>query len=95
MTKQEIVDYVATATGATRAETERIINATLEAIGAALVAEDAVDLHPLGRFVVATEPAHAGTDPNTQAPIMIPARTVARFHASRALKAGLPVPPAA
>lgn len=95
MTKQELVDYVATATETSRAETERIVNATLKAIEDALVAEDAVDLHPLGRFVVATEPAHAGTDPNTHAPITIPARTAVRFHVSQALKSALPVPPAA
>lgn len=88
MTKQEIVRMVSGELNTTDTEVAEIVDATLTAIGDSLAGgAGAIDLHPLGRFVLAQEPEHAGTDPNTHVPITIAARAVVRFHPSVALKA--------
>ena len=81
MKKAELVEAVATATGLTKADSTRAIDATFAAITEALVKGDKVPLVGFGTFAVAERPARTGKNPRTGEVIEIPAKKVVKFKA--------------
>ena len=89
MNKGELIEAVASATGSTKAEAGRAIDATVAAVTGALKKGDSVTLIGFGTFKVAKRAARTGRNPQTGAELKISARTVPSFFAGAALKAAV------
>ena len=86
MKKVELVEAVATATGLTKADATRAIDATFAAITGALVKGDKVPLVGFGTFEVSERAAREGRNPRTGEVMTIPASKTPKFKAGKALK---------
>ena len=89
MNKLELVAAVADKAGVSKAEAEKVVNATIEAITAGLKADGKVALMGFGNFEKKTRAAREGKHPQTGATIKIPASTSVAFKAGKALKDSL------
>ncbi len=81
MNKTELVDRIAAGSDLSKAAAKKALDATTEAIKAALVAGDKVQLVGFGTFSVNERPARQGINPATKQKINIPAKKVAKFKA--------------
>lgn len=86
MNKTELIAITAEKAGLTKKDTERVLNAAIDAVTAALVAGDKVQLSGFGIFEVRARDARVGRNPHTKQTIEIPATRVPAFKASKALK---------
>lgn len=86
MKKVELVEAIALKTGLTKADAGRALDATLEAITAALKDGDKVPLVGFGTFAVSERAARTGRNPQTGAELQIAARKAITFKAGAALK---------
>ena len=86
MTKPQLIDSVASATGQTKTEIERTLEAILERASAALASGDKVELRGFGIFEAKGTKARTGRNPATGATIEIPASQKATFRPSKELK---------
>ena len=86
MKKVELVEAIAAAAGLTKADANRALDATLEAITKALSKGDKVTLVGFGTFGVSKRAARVGRNPQTGAEVKIPARKAVTFKAGAALK---------
>ena len=86
MNKAELVAAVAEKTALSKKDSEKAVNAAFEAITAALVGGDKVQLVGFGAFEVKERNARVGRNPKTKEEIEIPASRVAVFKAGKALK---------
>lgn len=86
MNKVELAAAVAEKTGFTKKDSDKAINAVLEAITEALAAGDKVQLVGFGGFEVKERAAYTGHDPRTMKSIAIAASKVPSFKAGKALK---------
>ena len=85
MNKTELVDRIAARSDLSKAAAKKALDATTEAIKAALVAGDKVQLVGFGTFSVNERPARQGINPATKQKINIPAKKVAKFKAGAEL----------
>ena len=86
MNKAELVAAVADKTALSKKDSEKAVNAAFEAITAALVGGDKVQLVGFGAFEVKERNARVGRNPKTKEEIQIPASRVPVFKAGKALK---------
>lgn len=86
MNKTELIASVAEKSGITKKDAERVVNATIDTITAALAADDRVQLSGFGIFEVKQREARVGRNPRTKETIEIPASRQPVFKASKALK---------
>lgn len=86
MNKAELVAAVAEKTALSKKDSEKAVNAAFEAITAALVGGDKVQLVGFGAFEVKERNARVGRNPKTKEAIEIPATTIPVFKAGKALK---------
>ena len=86
MNKTELITLAAQNAGMTRKDAERVINAAIDAVTAALVNGDKVQLSGFGSFEVKDREARVGRNPRTKETIEIPATRTPAFKASKALK---------
>ena len=86
MNKTELVAVVAENAGLTKKDAERVINASIDAITAALIKGEKVQLSGFGTFEAKEREARIGRNPHTKEAIDIPATRVPTFKASKALK---------
>ena len=86
MNKTEIIATAAEASGLTKKDTERAINAAIDAITAALVKGEKVQIAGFGIFEVKERSARVGRNPATKESIEIPASKAPAFKASKTLK---------
>jgi DNA-binding protein HU-beta len=86
MNKAQIVSRVARDTKMTKVRTARVIDGFLEQVSRALKKGDRASLVGFGTFTVARRRARRGRNPQTGAPITIPARRVVRFTAGKTLR---------
>ena len=86
MNKTELIAAVATKIGATRKDTEVMVNAMLETIGDELAAGGRVQLVGFGAFETKHREPRVGRNPKTKEAVEIPATTVPVFKAGKALK---------
>lgn len=89
MKKVELVEAVATATGLTKADSTRAIDATFAAITEALVKGDKVPLVGFGTFAVSERAAREGRNPRTGETVNIPAKVAVTIKAGAKLKEAL------
>jgi DNA-binding protein HU-beta len=86
MNNSELVDKIAEATGTSKAEASRAVDAIVQAIIDAAKAGDEVRVTGLGIFDVTTREARPGRNPQTGESINIPASKALRFRAGKAVK---------
>ena len=86
MNKQEFIAKVADKASVTKKDAEKIWNAGLETITAALKKKDKLTFVGFGTFDVSERAAREGRNPQTGKPIKIPKTWAVRFKAGKALK---------
>lgn len=85
MNKTDLVAAVAAQAGLTKAQAQKAVEATVDAIAGALKGGDKVQLIGFGTFSVVEKAAREGVNPATGAKIQIPAKKVAKFKAGAGL----------
>ena len=86
MNKTELISIAAENAGMTKKDTERVINAAIDAITASLVKGEKVQISGFGTFETKDREARVGRNPHTKQAIEIPATRVPSFKASKSLK---------
>lgn len=86
MNKTELIDAVAAAADIPKAAAGRALDAMIDSVSNALKDGDQVVLVGFGTFSVKERAARTGRNPQTGAPIDIPAAKVPGFKAGKALK---------
>jgi DNA-binding protein HU-beta len=86
MSKQDLINDIAAATGLTKTFAGRALDATTDSITKSLKKGESVTLIGFGTFKVSKRAARAGRNPQTGAALKIAARNAATFTAGKALK---------
>ena len=86
MNKTELVAAVAEASGVSKKDAERVINASIDKITQELAKGGRVQLSGFGIFETKHRQAKVGRNPATKEPIQIPAARVPAFKPSQNLK---------
>lgn len=86
MNKTELIAAAAESTGLTKKDTEKVLNAALESIAAALAEGDKVQISGFGSFEVKEREARVGRNPQTGEAMEIAASRIPAFKAGKALK---------
>ena len=89
MNKTELIAAAAERSGMTKKDTEKVLNAVLDTITAALVAGDKVQVSGFGIFEVKEREARMGRNPHTGEAMEIAASRVPAFKASKTRKDAL------
>jgi len=89
MNKAELIEALATKTGASKAAAGQSIDALVEIITTAVAKGDDVALVGFGTFKSAKRAARTGRNPQTGAALKIAAATVPKFAAGAAFKAAV------
>jgi DNA-binding protein HU-beta len=86
MNKQELIDAVAAGTGESKAGTGETIEAIIEAVTAAVMRGETVQLIGFGSFSTGARAERSGRNPSTGETITIPAAKTVKFTAGKAFK---------
>ena len=86
MTKQDLIDGVASACGITKDSAKIAVDTMLEHIKASMKKGEDVRLPDFGTFKVAQRKAREGRNPSTGKTIQIPASIVPKFTPAKGLK---------
>jgi len=86
MTKQEIVDNVAAATGLTKVETEAVMNGVMSEIITALSRNERVELRGFGTFGVKHRLPKKARNPGTGETIYLEERYVPTFKPAKKMR---------
>ena len=86
MTKTDLVEKVASKTGLTKKAASDALEAMLETVTEALAIGDKVTVTGFGTFLVRARRERMGRNPQTGAPLKIPATKIPAFTAGKALK---------
>ena len=86
MNKNDLIAVVSDKTGMSKAGAGQAVDATFDAITAALKSGQEVKIIGFSNFAVAKRAASTGRNPQTGAEVKIPARTVPKFSAGKGLK---------
>ncbi len=86
MNKTDLIATVAEVAELSKKDAEKAVNATFDAITAALEAGEKVSLVGFGAFDVKERAARMGRNPRTKEEVEIPATRVPLFKAGKALK---------
>ena len=89
MNKTELIDYVATEAGITKASATKAIEALCGGIEKSLRKGTKVTLVGFGTFGISRRKARTGRNPQTGAMIKINAKKVVRFKAGKALESSI------
>jgi DNA-binding protein HU-beta len=86
MNKTELVDAIAKATELSKKDAEKAVKAFTDVVSKELKKKGKVQLVGFGTFETAKRAARTGKNPQTGSAIKIPAATVPKFKAGKALK---------
>ncbi len=86
LNKTELVEAIAKATGLSKKDSEKAVKAFTDTVTKELKKKGKVQLVGFGTFETAKRAARTGKNPQTGAAIKIPAATVPKFKAGKALK---------
>lgn len=86
MNKNELIASIASATGLTKTDSAKALDAFITSVTKSLKAGEEVRLVGFGTFGVTKRAATTGRNPRTGTAIKIPARTVAKFKPGKALQ---------
>lgn len=84
MNKAQLIESLSKKTGLTKADTERVLNATLEHIKDSVRKKDDVTLVGFGTFTQLNRKPRMGRNPRTGESISIPGSVVPKFRAGKA-----------
>ena len=85
MNKTELIEKIAAGAGLSKADAKKALDATVDAIKAALTSSDKIQLIGFGTFSVNERPAREGVNPRTGEKVTIAAKKVAKFKAGAEL----------
>jgi len=86
MNKDALVSAISEKTDLSKKDIEMVLEAMVEVITKTLKSGDKVTMTGFGTFKVSNRAAREGINPQTKAKIKIPAMTVPKFTAGKALK---------
>ena len=86
MNKNELISSMAGATGLTKTDSAKALDAFIAAVTKSLKSGKEVRLVGFGTFAVSKRAATTGRNPRTGAAIKIPARKVAKFKPGKSLQ---------
>ncbi len=86
MNKSELIDQIATSAEISKAAAARALDATVDAVKAALKAGDTVNLIGFGTFYVGERAARTGRNPRTGKTLEIKAAKSPKFRPGKGLK---------
>lgn len=86
MNKDALVGSISEKTDLSRKDVELVVETMVDVITKALKSGDKVTLTGFGTFRLSNRAAREGINPQTKAKIQIPAMTVPKFTAGKALK---------
>ena len=86
MNKTELVAVAAEKSGLSKKDTERVLNAAIDTVVAALSKGERVQISGFGIFEAKEREARVGRNPRTKETIEIPATRTPAFKSSKALK---------
>ncbi len=86
MNKTEMVNNVADSTGLTKADAGRAVESVFEQIRSSLKNHESVAIVGFGTFSTGNRAARTGRNPRDGSVVNIPASTVVKFKAGKALK---------
>lgn len=86
MNRAELIEVMAKEAGLSKADADRALKAFTGAVGKELKKKGKVQLVGFGTFETAKRAARKGKNPQTGEAIKIPAATVPKFKAGKALK---------
>ena len=89
MSKQQLVEMMASKAGLTKADAARALDAFMESVTETLKKGDKVSLVGFGTFATSKREARTGRNPRTGETVNIAARTAATFKAGAKLKDAL------
>ena len=89
MNKAQLIDAIAEKSGITKADAKKALDAFMDATTDALKNGDRVALIGFGSFSVSNRSARTGRNPQSGAPINIPAKKVVKFKPGAELSAAL------
>jgi len=85
MNKKELVDYISKSADLTTNQAEKALNGCLGTIAETLRNNNKVTLVGFGTFSTSKREARTGRNPQTGQSIKIPAKTVVKFKAGKAI----------
>lgn len=86
MKKSEMIEALASKTGLTKADVEKVFNGTFELFKEELANGNNVSVAGFGTFKISERAARDGINPLTKQPLHIPAKKAVSFKAGTALK---------
>ncbi|MBI2620858.1 HU family DNA-binding protein [candidate division WWE3 bacterium] len=86
MTKQDLVDMVAQRAGLTKVDSSKALDALVDSVTSALARGEKVTWTGFGTYEVRSRAARMGRNPQTGAPMHIPAGKTPAFKAGKGLK---------
>lgn len=86
MNKAELVNAMATETGVSKKNVEKVLNSFINVVSNKMANKGKVQLVGFGTFETRERAARKGLNPQTKEEIKIPACTVPAFKAGKALK---------
>ena len=86
MTKAELITKLAEETGLTKSQVDKVVNTLVDVMSDEIKTNGAITLAGLGSFTVVRREARKGHNPQTKAPIDIPASNAVKFKSAKALK---------
>ena len=86
MNKTELIANVASSAGLSKADAAKAVESTLNQISESLASNDTVAIIGFGTFSTSKRPARDGRNPRSGETIKIPASTVVKFKAGKALR---------
>ena len=89
MTKAELIDAVSQGAGVSKADAERTISSFFELVVASAKQGNKVAWPGFGSFSTSDRKARVGRNPQTGAPVQVPASTAMKFTSGSTLKGEL------
>jgi nucleoid DNA-binding protein len=86
VTKQQLIEQVAVATGQSKSDVERVYEAIIEKVSARLAAGEKVEMRGLGVFEAKETKERTGRHPKTGGVLVIPAGRRVNFRIGKELK---------
>ena len=86
MTRDNLVEQMASKAGVTKTQADGVLRAFIEVVSATLSKGDSIALTGFGTFQISHRAARQGVNPRTGEKLQIPAMNVPKFKAGKALK---------
>ncbi len=86
MTKADLVEQIAEATGLTKKDTAVVVDGFLEAVKQAMAQEKNIEIRGFGSFKIKKRKARKARNPRTGDSVQVPSRHVPTFKPSKELK---------